>query len=86
MAWVDSDVLGEVEVAAGPPSSRQLRVRSVPQVEVSVDGVPWKYVPSLLESDEAAEVYRLETDDEGGAVVVFGQGGAGQPVASAARV
>jgi hypothetical protein len=49
-------------------------LRSIDTLQVEVDGVVWQEQPTLLESQAADQVYRVEIDDSGEATVVFGDG------------
>ena len=53
--------------------------RSTPQVGIAVDGRRWRLLPTLLESGPADEVFRVETDNDGYATLVFGRGGDDDP-------
>ncbi|GAA4936575.1 hypothetical protein ACFPM3_06545 [Streptomyces coeruleoprunus] len=46
-----------------------------PQVWATVDGAEWRWVPTLLDSGPRERVFTLEPGDDGGATMLFGQGG-----------
>jgi hypothetical protein len=51
--------------------------RSISTLKLHVGASEWVQQPSLLDSSPDAQVYRVEINDQGGATVVFGQGGSG---------
>jgi hypothetical protein len=51
--------------------------RSISTLKLHVGAAEWLQQLSLLDSSSDAQVYRVEIDDQGGATVVFGQGGSG---------
>jgi hypothetical protein len=59
----------------GPPVSPGQTPPGVPQVTLTVDDRPWQLRTTLLGSGPDDEVYAIETDDDGTARLVFGQGG-----------
>lgn len=76
LAWVDTEVIALAGTSA--PASSAIsgyRPRSLPQVELKVNGAPWQVVRTLLQSGAGDDVYRLETSDDGDSTLVFGQGG-----------
>jgi hypothetical protein len=79
LAHVDSTVIDLIRpVTGGPIAAPGGYVRrSIPQLRLLVDGVEWQAVPTLLESGPSDEVYRIEVDDEGSVMLVFGRGGEG---------
>ena len=93
LAHLDPATLGlanELNLAAAQPSQADFTARSprsVSQLQVlSVDGVPWQQVDTLLDSQATDQVFRVEIEDDGEATVVFGDGTFGQSPAEDATV
>ena len=83
LAHLDPSTLALVapvtEAAASPPPATTERVaRSVSTLAVEVEGEAWTQKQTLLESDGNDKVYRVEIDDQGEGVVVFGDGEMGR--------
>jgi hypothetical protein len=60
--------------------------RSVCTLRVDVDGTPWRYEQTLLDSGPNDEVFRVEIDDLGDATVTFGDGTFGRAPAETSDV
>jgi hypothetical protein len=64
---------------AAPAGQTPTQAVSTLSITVGDDPTPWQELPSLLDSPADVPAYRVETDDQGAATIVFGQGGSGAP-------
>jgi hypothetical protein len=76
LTFVDASTMALAQpVGSAAPDPFSFDRRSIPQLILEVDGKRWQPVLSLLESGPTAEVYQIDTDDDGRPTLLFGRGG-----------
>jgi len=72
LTFVDRD---RIPTARSSTSDFAYERRSAPQLTLTVNDTTWSEVATLLDRSPDDEVYRVETDENGDAELVFGRGG-----------